>query len=205
MEELIEHNGFVSELPGIRQKPTIGNKLCRQSPVGGHNKNHYGRILVVDDERSIQEVLNSLLSVMGYEVVSAGSGHEGLHLFLENPIELVLTDMNMPGMDGSTLAAHIKKKSPITPVILITGSDKDIVDKKLKKSCIDSVLFKPFGLEDLQKTVQRIVEKKKDSIFSVPLSLQRYSCVQSVRSDWRVWQSAFVQDCFSKAGSFHGM
>jgi CheY-like chemotaxis protein len=106
----------------------------------------------------IQEVLKALLSIMGYEVVSAGSGHDGLHLFFENPTKIVFTDLNMPGMDGWTLASHIKKKSPNTPVILITGSDKDIVDKKLKKSCIDSVLFKPFGLEDLQKTVQGIVD-----------------------------------------------
>jgi CheY-like chemotaxis protein len=157
MEELIGHGGFARELAGIRHQPRRGKELRRQSPIGSHNKKHCGRILVVDDERSIQEVLNSLLSVMGYEVVSAGSGHEGLHLFLENPIELVLTDMNMPGMDGFSFASHIKKKSPNTPIILITGSDKDTVDKKLKKSCIDSVLFKPFGLEDLQKTVQEMV------------------------------------------------
>lgn len=157
MEELIDHDGFDRALPGIGQKPAIGKKICRQVPGGSHNKNHCGRILVVDDEKSIQEVLKALLPAMGYEVVSAGNGHDGLHLFIENPTEIVLTDMNMPGMDGWTLASHIKKKSPITPVILITGSDKDIVDKKLKKSCIDSVLFKPFGLEDLQKTVQTIV------------------------------------------------
>jgi two-component system NtrC family response regulator len=97
---------------------------------------------------------------MGYEVVSAGSGHEGLNLFLKNSIELVLTDLNMPGMDGWTLASHIKKKSPNTPIVLITGSEKGVVDKKLKKSCVDSVMYKPFILEDLRKTVHGIVDHK---------------------------------------------
>ena len=157
MEDLLDLKGFSNKLPGIRQKPAIGKGLRRHSPVSDHNKKHSGRILVVDDEKSIQEVLKALLTAMGYEVVSAGSGREGLHLFLENPIELVLTDLNMPGMDGFSFASHIKRKSPGTRVVLITGLEKGAVDENLKRGCIDSVLIKPFGLEDLQKTVQRMV------------------------------------------------
>ena len=82
---------------------------------------------------------------MGYEVVAAGSGHEGLNLFLRNSIELVLTDLDMPGIDGWTLALHIKDKSPSTPVVLITGSESDAIMEKLEGSCVDSVLFKPFS------------------------------------------------------------
>ena len=157
MEDLLDFKGFSNELPGIRQQPAIGKELCRHSPVSNHNKKHSGRILVVDDEKSIQEVLKALLTAMGYEVVSAGSGREGLHLFLENPIELVMTDLNMPGMDGFSFASHIKRKSPGTRVVLITGLEKGAVDENLKRGCIDSVLIKPFGLEDLQKTVQGMV------------------------------------------------
>ena len=72
----------------------------------------------------------------------------------------MLTDLNMPGMDGWTLASHIKRKSPNTPVVLITGSEKGAVVEKLKRSCVDPVIFKPFILEDFQKTVQGMVDYK---------------------------------------------
>jgi CheY-like chemotaxis protein len=60
----------------------------------------------------------------------------------------------MPAMDGLSLAGHIKERSPSTPVILLTGSDRETVRKKLKRAPVDSVIFKPFRLEDLQRTVQ---------------------------------------------------
>ena len=157
MGKLIDHNGFARELPGIRQRLEKGKKNNRKPFVRSPIKEQSRRILVVDDEKSIQEVLKALLTAMGYEVVSAGSGREGLHLFLENPIELVMTDLNMPGMDGFSFASHIKRKSPGTRVVLITGLEKGAVDENLKRGCIDSVLIKPFGLEDLQKTVQGMV------------------------------------------------
>ena len=157
MEKIIEHNGFVRELPGIKHRLKMGKKNNQKPFVRSPITEQSRRILVVDDEKSIQEVLKALLTAMGYEVVSAGSGREGLHLFLENPIELVLTDLNMPGMDGFSFASHIKRKSPGTRVVLITGLEKGAVDENLKRGCIDSVLIKPFGLEDLQKTVQGMV------------------------------------------------
>jgi two-component system NtrC family response regulator len=160
MEELKDYDGTAKALPVIRQKPKMDKKPDRESLVSSHIKKRRKRILVVDDEKNIQDVLTGILSIIGYEVVSAGSGHEGLNLFLKNSIELVLTDLNMPGIDGWTLASHIKRKSPNTPVVLITGSEKGAVDEELKRSCVDSVIFKPFALEDLRKTVQGMVDHK---------------------------------------------
>ena len=160
MEEQTHHDVSAKAMPVIRQKPKMDKKPDIKSLVSSHKKKRCRRILVVDDEKNIQDILSGMLSTMGYEVVSAGSGHEGLNLFLKNSIELVLTDLNMPGMDGWTLASHIKRKSPNTPVVLITGSEKGAVDEKLKRSCVDSVMFKPFALEDLRKTVQGMVDHK---------------------------------------------
>jgi CheY-like chemotaxis protein len=67
---------------------------------------------------------------------------------------LVLTDFEMPAMDGLSLAGHIKERSPNTPVILLTGSDRETVRKKVERGPVDSVIFKPFGLEDLKTAVQ---------------------------------------------------
>ncbi|UCG66547.1 MAG: response regulator [Deltaproteobacteria bacterium] len=118
------------------------------------------KILIIDDEKAIRDVLSDTLSFLGYEVTVASSGHEGLRLFLNNTFGLVFTDMHMPGMDGWSLAHHIKDKSPDTPVVLITGSEKETVMKRFKGSFVDAAIFKPASLEDIQKTVQRLLHSR---------------------------------------------
>jgi CheY-like chemotaxis protein len=113
-----------------------------------------GRILVADDDKSVQGVLSEALEFMGFEVALAGNGIEALDVFAEGSFDLVLTDLQMPAMDGLSLAGHIKARSPSTPVILLTGSDRETVRKQVKRAPVDSVIFKPFRLEDLQRTVQ---------------------------------------------------
>jgi len=115
------------------------------------------KILVVDDSKAIRDLLSNMLSLMGFDVDVASNGNEGLHLFLTNSFDFVLTDVQMPGMDGWTLAFHVKDKSPDTPVVLVTGEEKNAIMKKLKGSCVDSVLFKPFRLEDIQEMVQKML------------------------------------------------
>ena len=112
------------------------------------------RILVAEDDKTIQGVISKFLEFLGFEVALACNGIEALAVFLENSFDLVLTDLQMPAMDGLSLASHIKERSPSTPVILLTGSDRETVRKKVKRGPVDSVIFKPFRLEDLQRTVQ---------------------------------------------------
>jgi CheY-like chemotaxis protein len=112
------------------------------------------RILVADDDKSIQDVVSRSLEILGFEVAPAGNGIEALAVFLESAFDLVLTDLEMPAMDGLSLAGHIKERSPSTPVILLTGSDRETVRKKVERASVDAVIFKPFGLKDLQRTVQ---------------------------------------------------
>ena len=118
------------------------------------------KILIVDDAKAIRDILSKALPLMGFEAAVASNGNEALNLFLTNSFDLVLTDLEMPDLDGWTLAIRIKDKSPNTPVVLITGSEKKAVMKRLKGSCIDSILFKPFTLEDLQKTVQTMLDER---------------------------------------------
>ncbi len=115
-------------------------------------------MLVVDDEKDIQDVLSEALNCMGFEVALADNGDEALAIFLENSFDLVLTDLEMPTMDGWNLAHLIKKRSPNTPVVLLTGVDRETVWKKVKSAPIDSVIFKPFLLNNFQSTVQRVME-----------------------------------------------
>jgi CheY-like chemotaxis protein len=118
------------------------------------------RILVAEDNKSIQHVVSWILDFMGFEVALAGNGVEALSLFLKNSFDLVLTDLEMPIMDGWSLIHCIKERSPNTPVVLLTGADRDNVLKKVKSAPIDSVIFKPFSLNDFQSTVQRVLEPR---------------------------------------------
>lgn len=112
------------------------------------------RILLADDNKAVQGLVSEFLEFLGYEVALAINGIEALAVFLASTFDLVLTDLEMPVMDGLSLAGHIKARSPRTPVILLTGADRETVRKKVEKGPVDSVIFKPFMLEDLQSTVQ---------------------------------------------------
>lgn len=112
------------------------------------------RILVAEDNKAIRVVVSEFLEFIGYEVALAINGIEALAVFIASSFDLVLTDLEMPVMDGLSLAGHIKARSPHTPVILVTGADRETVLKKVVNGPVDSVIFKPFKLKDLQKTVQ---------------------------------------------------
>jgi CheY-like chemotaxis protein len=118
------------------------------------------RILVAEDNKTLQDVVSRILDFMGFEVALAGNGVEALSLFIENSFDLVLTDLEMPIMDGWGLTHCIKERSPNTPVVLMTGADRETVLKKVKSAPIDSVIFKPFLINDFQSTVQRVLEPR---------------------------------------------
>ena len=117
------------------------------------------RILVVDDEPNIRHVFSTMISFIGFDVDEAENGDKALNCLLKSKFALVLTDLNMPGMDGWTLAYRIKEISPETPVILVTGEEREQVLKKMKDSFVDSILFKPVRLHDVQKTFQSMLDR----------------------------------------------
>jgi two-component system response regulator MprA len=112
------------------------------------------RILVVDDEEGVRDSLAGILSDFGYDVAVAADADEALVLLQDSPVGLVLTDLNMPGMDGLSLARRIKKDSS-TPVVLITAVDRKSVEPRLKDGVVDSVLYKPFRVDELMAVVTK--------------------------------------------------
>jgi PAS domain S-box-containing protein len=78
------------------------------------------RILVVEDEPEVLDVVRAMLASAGHTVVSAASGREALELFEREPVDVVVTDLGMPGMTGLALAEEVKRRRPV-PVLLLTG------------------------------------------------------------------------------------
>ncbi len=117
-----------------------------------------GKILVVDDNDVIRIVVSKMLSRLGYEVSSTDSGENGLRIFLKNKFDMVFSDYDMPGMDGVAFACSIKKKSPRTRVVIMTGAGKETISSR-KSTAVDEVISKPFTLAEIDETIQNLSGK----------------------------------------------
>ena len=104
------------------------------------------RILAVEDEPDVLDVLRAMLTGAGHTVVTAASGREALDLFEREAVDLVITDLGMPGMTGLTLAQELKRRRAV-PVLLLTGW-ADELDAATAPS-VDLVVAKPFTRERL--------------------------------------------------------
>lgn len=112
-------------------------------------------ILVVDDEEMVRSVLSRFLSQRGYRVLLAEDGQAALDIFPQNPIDLVLSDVRMPGLDGLQLLAAIKELNPRTPVVLISGyGDVSTVVQALKAGA-ENFLSKPLNMQILGEVIER--------------------------------------------------
>jgi len=118
-------------------------------------------ILVIDDEEMVRNILGSLLIQGGHNVYKASSGKEGLDIFDNEAIDLVFTDVGMPGMSGWKVAKSIKAKDPSIPVALITGWGIQIDDEKMKESGADLILNKPFKMNQVLDLVAEAMDIKK--------------------------------------------
>ncbi len=115
-------------------------------------------ILVVDDEPNYQIILSEILREEGYEVFTADSGIAGLPIVRDTDIDLVVSDMKMPGMDGIELLAQIKEFNPYLPVILITAFAEVEKAVEAMKLGAFTYLAKPFSNEQLLASVSKAIE-----------------------------------------------
>jgi len=115
-------------------------------------------VLIVDDERILRESMANLLEDEGYESIQAENGRVAHELLLERPVDVVLSDVRMPEMDGMNLLGHIKQIAPQTPVIMMTayGTVEDAV-AAIRNGAWD-YLLKPVQFDDLLLKIKRAIE-----------------------------------------------
>jgi len=117
------------------------------------------RILIVDDEEDVRDMLHLSLSSMGYDVLDAEDGMKALQIFRDAHPQIVLTDIKMPSMDGIELLKELKREDPDAEVIMITGhGDMDLAIKSIKHEATDFVP-KPINLEVLKIALRRAQDK----------------------------------------------
>jgi len=118
-------------------------------------------ILIVDDDQAIRDLLSEGLSDIGYFCDTAGDGLEGLGKVRANGFHLVVSDIDMPEMDGVHLLQEIKKIRPDTEIIMLTGMvDVEVAIQSMRLGACD-YLTKPFNLAEVRITVERALEKQR--------------------------------------------
>ncbi len=121
--------------------------------------NGHERILFIDDEYPIVDIGKQMLGTLGYEVMTKTDSVEALKIFKEQPYEfdLVITDMTMPNMTGEKLAKEIMRIRSDIPIILCTGFSEEISEEDAKKIGIREYTLKPLMMEDLAKTIRKVL------------------------------------------------
>jgi two-component system NtrC family response regulator len=115
-------------------------------------------ILIVDDEKNYLLVLEALLVDAGYEVITSGSATEALEISMSHDLDLVITDMRMPGLDGMEFLAQLRSRQPDMPVIMMTAyATVEKAVEAMKRGAFDYIT-KPFKNEELILTIRKAIE-----------------------------------------------
>ncbi len=117
------------------------------------------KILTVDDSNSIRQMVSFTLKSAGYDVSEAPDGNAGLQKAQSDRFDLILTDQNMPGMDGLTLIRHLRKLPQYgsTPVLMLTTESSDEMKSLGRAAGATGWLVKPFDPQKLLDVVKRLV------------------------------------------------
>jgi PAS domain S-box-containing protein len=119
------------------------------------------RILVIDDELGIRDLLRSELTVQGYRVDTAENGEEGLNYFRANHCEIVIADIKMPKIDGLQVLRAIKSLCPETEVIMLTGyATVETAVHSMREGAYDFI-EKPFNIDELSAIVEKAAERRE--------------------------------------------
>ncbi len=119
------------------------------------------KILIVDDEEAIREVISTLLEALGYECATASNGRRAQEFLASNSVDLVLSDMVMPEMDGLSLVEWLRNTQPEIPVIMVTAMhDLSTALEAIRRGAYDYIL-KPFEKDQLYLSARRALDHRR--------------------------------------------
>ena len=143
-------------LPTIDAQPLPEN----QSPLGSDLPKGAEHILVVDDEEQNVGMLRQMLERMGYRITGRTSGSDALQAFKEQPasFDLVITDLNMPGIPGNRLARELSEVRPDIPIILCTGFSETLSETEIKSLGIRHIIMKPAVAGEIAFAIRKVLD-----------------------------------------------
>ena len=116
------------------------------------------KILVIDDESGIRDLLDTLLSRKGYDVILTDSGQKGLEVFRRARPDVVVLDLKMPGMDGLTVLQQVRSLNPTQPVIMLTGAGTPEAELQARALGVTEFVEKAFSLHLLGDSLKRLLD-----------------------------------------------
>lgn len=139
-----EENQLTARLP-ITPEPIV-------TPISDLARPRRQRVLVVDDEPNVTLIIQQALKRLpACDTVTASNGREAWQLFQDEPFDLLITDYNMPEMDGITLAQQVRHHSPRTVIIMITAYSLPHLPDAAEGSVIQKILNKPVSISEIRR------------------------------------------------------
>src|ERR1035441_10877358 len=133
------------------------------------------RVLLVDDEPTIRRALRTPLNEMGFHTTEASRGEEALHLVQSQTFDVVLLDVNMPGMGGMKTLARLRSVAPRLPILMLTVVDDEEQKVEALESGADDYITKPFSVREcvarLRSAVRRAQAPERNE--DAPLSIDQ--------------------------------
>ena len=130
------------------------------------------KILIVDDEVPFRNAVRSSLAVGGFEVEDAGNGGEAVNAILQQPFDLVLLDMNMPGMSGIEACQQIRALAPLIGIIMVTVRDSEEDKVEALEAGADDYVTKPFRLRELMARSAAVLRRRQPNPVRAPSILE---------------------------------
>lgn len=120
-------------------------------------------LLIIDADRVVRTTLNQIFSSLGYDVLMAPDGEEGMVAFNENAdkVSLVVTAVTMPTIDGPAVIGEMRYTKPELPVVFVMEHDTEMADVNLQNDCLARVVSKPFNVSDLSHAVYALLHAEK--------------------------------------------
>src|SRR5437868_1061194 len=122
------------------------------------------KILVIDDEQGIRNLLDTLLRMKGYDVVLAASGRKGVELVRRERPDVVVLDLNMPEMGGIAVLQQIRTLKPDQPVIVLTGAGTPEKEQQVHALGVQEFVEKEFSLHRLGNALKRLFKAPVHSV-----------------------------------------
>jgi signal transduction histidine kinase len=118
------------------------------------------RILVVDDEETIREMVSKIINLIGHEVVTTGNGREALEILRSQPFSIMITDVKMPEMDGFELMKVVRDQFPGTPIICMTAHGATYNYTDVVGVGATDYISKPFTIDEMKAKLNRVIREK---------------------------------------------
>lgn len=117
------------------------------------------KVLVVDDEDILRQLIGMTIDFLGMEMLEAESGESALKVIEEHSVAFVITDYNMPGIGGLEFARRVKKVSPKTQVLMVTGLFDEEIKIQAKEIGIYKIIYKPYDYAELEQVIRELASQ----------------------------------------------